>query len=75
MGNGGKHMISSKEVMVDLKCSSLSNSQDVGHPLQAYLKCLHHHVTIIQSFSKHLPPLLYPDAFSAHLEDTLFATQ
>jgi len=34
IGHCGKHMISPKEVMVDLKCSLLSNTQEMGHHLE-----------------------------------------
>ena len=36
----GKHMISPKEDMVDLKWSPLSNSQDMGRHVEAQLECL-----------------------------------
>ena len=50
MGHRGKHLISPKEDMVDLKCSPLSNSQDMGHHLQAHLECLQHRLETTQSF-------------------------
>jgi len=75
MGHGGKHMISSKEVMVDLKCSPLSNSQHMVHHLQAHLECLQHHLDTIQSFGRPLRPLLHKDNFPAHLEDHPFTSQ
>jgi hypothetical protein len=48
MGHRGKHMISLKDDMVDLMCSPLSNSQDMGHHVRAHLECDHHHLETIQ---------------------------
>jgi len=67
MGHHGKHIISPKEVMVDLKCSLLSNSQDMGRHLQAHLECLQQCHDWIQSFGQHLPPPLHQDNVLAHL--------
>jgi hypothetical protein len=69
MGHCGKHMISPKEVMVDLRCSPLSNSQNMGHHLQEHLKCLQQYLEAIQSLSQHLLPVLHKDNFPAHLGD------
>jgi len=74
MGHCVKYMISPKEVMVDLKYSPLSNSQDMGCHLQAHLKCLQHGLKTIRSFGRHCPPLLHQDNFSAHLGDPLLAS-
>jgi len=75
MGDRSKHMISPKEVMVDLKCSPLSNSHDMGHHLQAQLECIQHRLETIQSSSR---PLLLPlrqDNFPAALVDLPLASQ
>ena len=69
MGHRGKHLISPKEDMVDLKCSPLSNSQDMGRHLQAHLECLQHRLETIQSFGRPLPLPLLQDNFLAHLEE------
>jgi hypothetical protein len=69
MGYHGKHMISPKEVTVDLKSSLLSNSPNIGHNLQGRLVCLQHRLKTIQSFGLHLPPLLHQDNLPADLED------
>jgi hypothetical protein len=42
MGHRAKYIISPKEDKVDLKCSPLSNSQDMGHHFQVHLKYLQH---------------------------------
>jgi len=75
MGYGGKHMNSPKEVMVDHKCSPLSNSQDMGCHLQEHLECLQHRLKTIRSFSRHLPPLLHQDNVPAHLGGPPLASQ
>ena len=69
MGHRGKHMISPKEDMVDLKCSPISNWQDMGGHLQPQLECLQHCLETIQSFGRPLPPPLHQDKFPAHLWD------
>jgi len=66
MGHCGKHMISPKELMVDLKYSPLSNSQGMGRHLQAHLRCIQHALKIIQPMGRYLPPLLHRDNFLAH---------
>ena len=75
MGHCGKHMISPKEVMVDLKCSPLNNSQDRGCQLQAHFALLQHCLKTIQSFGWHVPPLLHLDNFPVHLGDPASASQ
>jgi len=75
IGHYGKHMISPMVVMVDLKCSPLSNSQDMGHHLQMHLKCSQHCLEIIQSFGQHLLPLLHQDNFPARLGDPTYSSQ
>jgi len=69
MGHCGKDMISSKDVMVDLKCSTLSDSQDRGRHLHALLECHQHHLETILWFGQPLPPVLHMDNFPAHLWD------
>jgi hypothetical protein len=61
MGHHGKDAISPKEVMVHLKCSPLSNSQDQGRHLQAHLDCLQHRLTTVQSISRPLLPQHHMD--------------
>jgi len=56
MGHRCKDTTSPNVVMVDLKCSPLSNSQGRGPHLQAHLECLQHWLETFQSFSRHLPP-------------------
>ena len=63
MGHLGQDTISSKKVMVDLKCSPLSNSPDRGRHLQAHLECLQHCLETFQSFGRPLPPQRYTDNF------------
>jgi len=75
MGHCVKYMISPKEVMVDLKCFPLSNSQAMSRYLQAYLECLLHRLKAIQSFGRHCPPLLHQNIFPAHLGDPILASQ
>jgi hypothetical protein len=75
MGHHGKHMISTLEAMVDLKCSPLSNLQDMGRHLQAHLECLQHGLETIQSFGRPLPLPLLQDNFLAHLVDPPLASQ
>ena len=69
MGHHGKHMISREDIMVDLRCSPLNNSQHMGRYLQAHLEGLQHHLSTIQSFGRHLPPLLHQENLPAHLGD------
>jgi len=69
MGHRGKHVPSPEVVMLDHKCSPLSNSQDKSHNLQAHLECLQHCLEIIQSLGRHLPAILQQDNFLAHLGD------
>jgi len=68
MGHCGKHIISPKEVMVDLTCSLLSNWLDRGRHVQARLVGLRHCLQTIQSFCQNLPPLLHTDNFPVHLD-------
>jgi len=75
MGHRGRDTISSKEVMVDLKYSPLSNSPDRGRHLQAHLECLPHCLETFQSFSRPLPPRHHMDKFPVHLEDSPLASQ
>jgi hypothetical protein len=75
MGHCGKHMISPKEDMVDLKCSSLSDSQDMACHCQAHLKCLQHRLETIQSFGRPLPVPQLQDHFPAHLVNPPLASQ
>jgi hypothetical protein len=63
MDHHGKDTISTKEVIVDLQCSPLSNSQDRGHHLQAHLECLQHRLKTIQSFGRALPTQPHTDNF------------
>jgi len=53
----------------------LSNSQDMGPHVQVYLKCLEHRLETIQSFSKHLLPLLQQDNIPVHLGDPTLVSQ
>jgi hypothetical protein len=69
MGHCGKDMISPKDVMVDLKCSLPSNSQDRGLHLQAHVECLQHHLETIESLSQPIPSQLLTDNFPVHWED------
>jgi hypothetical protein len=48
LGHRGKHMISATEVIVDLKCSPLCNSQDRSHHLLVCLEFLLHYLETIQ---------------------------
>ena len=75
MGSHGKEMISPKEVLVHLKCSSLSNSQDRGHHLQAHLECLQHCLHTIQSFGPYHPTQVVTDNLPTHLGDPRLASQ
>jgi len=75
MGHCGKHIISPKEDKVDLKCSPLSKSQDMGHYLQAQLECLQDRKETIQSFNRPLPFWLHQDNLPAHLVDHPLASQ
>jgi len=61
MGHCGVHMISPKEVLVELKCSSHSNSQDMSHQSQVNLECLLHRLEAIKWFSWHLLSPLHQD--------------
>jgi hypothetical protein len=74
-GHRGKHMTSPKGDMVDLKWSSLSHSQDMGHHLHAHLKCLQHSMETIQSFGRPHPLPLHQDNFLIHLVDPPLASQ
>jgi hypothetical protein len=56
MGDRGKDTISPKEVVVDIKCSHLSNSHQRGRHLQEHLECLQNHPETIPSFGSPLPP-------------------
>jgi len=67
MGHRGKHMITPMEVMVDLKCSPLSNAHYMGPHLQVHLECLQHWLETIQLFGRQLPPLLHHHNFLPHL--------
>jgi hypothetical protein len=69
MGHCGKHMISPQEVKVDLKCSPISNSQDMGRHPQPHLECLQYRLKTIQPFGRHVPPLLHQDNFLGYLGD------
>jgi len=73
IGHRGKHMISPNEVMVDLKCFPLSNSQDMGHPSHGHLECHQQHLKTNQSLRWHLPLLLHQDNFPRNLGDHLLA--
>jgi len=53
MGHCGKYMMSPKVVMVDLICSSDSNSQDLSHLLHPHLECKQYNVENIQSLCRH----------------------
>jgi hypothetical protein len=75
MAHRGKHMISRKEDMMDLKCSPLSNSQDMGCHPQAHLKCLQHRRETIQSFARPLPVPALQDNFQAHLVNPPLASK
>ena len=75
MGHHGNLMISPTEVMVDLECSPLSNSLDMGRHLEAHLEVLQHRLETIQSFGCHHPRLLHQDNCPAHLGDPPLASQ
>jgi len=75
MGNRGKHMIFPKEDMVDLECSPLSNSHDMGYHLHEHLQCLQHRLETILSVGRLRPLLLHQDNFVAHLADPLLPSQ
>jgi len=75
MGHCGKDTMSSKKVMVDLKCSALSNSPERGHDLQVHLKCHKHRLETLQSFGQHLPPRPNTDNVLGHQRATLLAYQ
>jgi len=75
MGYRVKHMLSLKEVMVDLKCSPVSNSQDMGRHLQEHNKCLQHSLETIQSFGPLHPSLLHQVNFPSHLGDPPLTSQ
>jgi len=59
---------------MDLKCSPLSISQDMGRHLQAHLDFLRHYLQTIQSFGQHLTPPPHPDNLLAHLGDPPLAS-
>jgi len=75
VGHHGKHMISSKEDMVDLKRSPLSSSQDWRCHLQAHNDCLQNRLEAIQSFGRHLPLEMHQDKFPAYLGDHPLGSQ
>jgi len=75
IGHRGKHMISPKEDMVDLKCSPLSNSQDMCRHLQVHHKCLQRCLETIQSFGSPLLLPLLQDNFLAYLVDPPLPSQ
>jgi len=75
MGHCGKHTTSPKQVLVDHKCSTLSDSPDRGRHFQAYFECLQHCLETFQSFGRPLPPLLHTDNFRPHLGDPPLASQ
>ena len=75
MGHRGKHMISPKEDMVDLKCSPLCNSQDMGRHLQAHVESLQLRLETIQSFGRPLPLPPLQDNFPAHRVDPPVVSQ
>jgi hypothetical protein len=60
---------SPQEVMVDLKCSPLSNSQDRGHHLMEYLKCLQPEQETIQWVYRRLPRSFHNENFAVSLWD------
>jgi hypothetical protein len=74
-GHRGKHMTSPKEDMVDLKWSSLSHSEDMGHHHHAHLNCLQHTMETIQSFGRPHPLPLHQDNLLTHLVDPPLASQ
>jgi len=69
IGHCDIHMITPKEVMVDLKYSPLSNSQDKGHHLQVHLECLQNRSETLQSFGWHLLSQLNRYNFLVHWGD------
>ena len=69
MGHHGKGMFSPKAVMVHLKCSPLSSSQNLLRHLQSHLECLQHRVITIQSLGRDLPPLQHQNNLPAHLRN------
>jgi hypothetical protein len=75
MGHCGKHMLSIKEVMVDLKCSPHSNGLDMSAHLQAHLEWIQHCLKTNHSFGWYLPPQLLQDNFQAHLGEPQLACQ
>jgi len=75
MGHGAKNTTSPKDVMVDLKCCPLGNSQDRGHHLQTHHKCLQHHLETFQSFGRHLLLLLHMANFPADLGNLPLVSQ
>jgi hypothetical protein len=74
MGHRGKDTISPQEVMVDLKCSPLSNSPDRGRHLQAHPECLQRSLEAFQSFGRPHPLRHHMDNFPAHLDDPSLAS-
>ena len=58
MGHCGKDITCTKLVMMGLRCSPLSSSQDQGHHLQVHRECLQDCREIFQSISQHLPARL-----------------
>jgi len=71
----GRDTISPKQVMVDIKCYSLSNSQDKGRHLLVYSKLLQQHLWTILSFGRLPTPLLDWYTSLTHLGDPQYATQ
>jgi len=75
MGHHGKDMTSPKGVMVDLKSTPLSNSQNRGRRHQAHLECQQHRLESFQSFGRHLSTQLHSDKFPVHLGDLPVASE
>jgi len=69
IGHRGKHMVASKKVMKDLKCSPISNSRDKRCHLQVHHQCPQDHMETIQSFGRHLPAPLHKYNVPGHLGD------
>jgi hypothetical protein len=75
MGHRGKDMISPKEDMIDLKCSPLSNSQDMGCHIEAHGECLQHRLETIQSFGRLILVPLLQDNVPAQLVELPLASK
>jgi len=72
----GKDMTSTKVVMVGLKCSTLSCSQDNGCHLQVHWECLQNCWETIQSMEQHLPAqLIQLDLHPLNLGDPLLVSE